>query len=111
MAYVRRREAARRDLVAQWVWYAENAGIERADQFLRVVESTLGLLATQPECGTLFFVRKPELQGMRRFPLSDGFEKILHFYFPLQDGIDLVRVVHGSRELERLLAEGFFGAS
>ena len=46
---------------------------------------------------------------MRRRPISDGFEKILIFYLPLQDGIDVVRVVHGSRDLERLLAEGFFG--
>jgi hypothetical protein len=50
---------------------------------------------------------RPELQGMRRFPASDGFENILLFYFPLHDGVDLVRVVHGSRDLEHLLAEGF----
>lgn len=55
------------------------------------------------------FIRKPELQGMRRFPVSGGFEKILLFYFPLQDGIDLARVVHGSRDLAQILAEGFFG--
>lgn len=41
--------------------------------------------------------------------MSGGFEKILLFYFPLQDGIDLVRVVHGSRDLAQILAEGFFG--
>jgi hypothetical protein len=46
---------------------------------------------------------------MRRFPVSDGFERLLLFYFPLKDGVDLVRLVHGSRELEQLLAEGFFG--
>ena len=46
---------------------------------------------------------------MRRFPVSGGFEKILLFYFPLQDGIDLARVVHGSRDLAQILAEGFFG--
>jgi hypothetical protein len=46
---------------------------------------------------------------MRCFPVSDGLEKILLFYFPLQDGVDLVRVVHGSRDLEQLLVEGFFG--
>jgi hypothetical protein len=46
---------------------------------------------------------------MRRFPVGDGFEKILLFYFPLKDGIDLVRVVHGSRDLERLISEGWFG--
>ena len=46
---------------------------------------------------------------MRRFPLSDGFEKTLLFYFPLKEGIALVRVVHGNRDLERLLMEGIFG--
>jgi hypothetical protein len=45
---------------------------------------------------------------MRRFPVSDAFGKILLFYFPLLDGVDLVRVVHGGRDLERLLIEGFF---
>lgn len=46
---------------------------------------------------------------MRRFSLSDGFERPLRFYFPLKDGIDLVRVVHASRVWERLLSEGIFG--
>jgi toxin ParE1/3/4 len=109
MARVLKREAARRDLIQQWVWYAESASIEVADRFLRAADKTLDLLSTQPESGARFFVRKPELQNMRRFPVSDGFGKILLFYFPLQDGVDLVRVVHGSRDLERLLAEGFFG--
>ena len=109
MARVLKREGAKRDLVAQWVWYAENADIEVADRFLAATEATLNLLASQPESGASFFVRKPELQGMRRFPVSSGFEAILLFYFPLRDGIDLVRVVHGSRDLERLLSEGFFG--
>ncbi|MBM3740989.1 MAG: type II toxin-antitoxin system RelE/ParE family toxin [Acidobacteria bacterium] len=109
MATVRKREAAKRDLIAQWVWYAENANIETADRFLKTADDTVSMLAAQPEAGYRFFVRGPEVQGMRRFPLSDGFEKILLFYFPLKDGIELVRVVHGNRNLDRLLMEGFFG--
>jgi toxin ParE1/3/4 len=108
MAGVRKRESAKRDLIQQWVWYAENAGIDVADRFLRAADETLELLATQPESGAAFFVRQPELQSMRRFPVSDAFGKILLFYFPLLDGVDLVRVVHGGRDLERLLIEGFF---
>ena len=46
---------------------------------------------------------------MRRVPVTDGLENILLFCFPLPDGVDLVRVVHGSRDLQRLLSEGFFG--
>ena len=73
MARVLKRAAAKRDLIAQWVWYAEDASIEVADRFLQAVDETLGLLATQPESGSPFFVRKPQLQGMRRFPVSGGF--------------------------------------
>jgi hypothetical protein len=49
MGRVLKREAARRDLVAQWVWYAENATIEVADRFLNAANHTLTLLATQPD--------------------------------------------------------------
>ena len=107
MARVRKRESAKRDLIAQWVWYAENANINTADRFLEAVDSTLAMLSSQPEAGYQISVRSPILQGMRRFPVSDGFEKALIFYLPLADGIELVRVVHGSRDLERLLLQGF----
>ena len=105
MARVLKREAAKRDLIAQWLWYAENASVEVADRFLNAVETTLALLAGQPNCGAAFFVEKPHLQGMRRFPVSDGFETILLFYFPLNDGVDLVRVIHGRRDLTSLFSD------
>jgi hypothetical protein len=66
------------------------------NRFLEAAEDTLSLLATQPESGNRFFVRKPEQQGIRRFPVSAGFEQILLFYFPLPDGVDLVRVVQAA---------------
>ena len=103
MGRVLRREAANRDLIAQWVWYAENADIDLADRFLAVAEKTLDLLATQPQIGAPVITSKPELRGIRRFSLSDGFEKVLLFYFPLKDGVDLVRLVYGTRDLNNLL--------
>ena len=109
MGRVLKREAAKRDLIAQWVWYAENASVEVADRFLKAADDTLRLLSAQPQSGASFFTRKPELEGIRRAPVCNGFEKTLVFYFPLRDGIDVVRVVHGSRIFESLLAEGFFG--
>lgn len=106
MARVLKRESAKRDLIAQWVWYAENADIQTADRFLAAVDSIVTLLAERPELGYKVSLHKPEVKGMRRFPLLDGFEKIILFCFPLTDGIELVRVVHGSRDLEQLLNEG-----
>jgi toxin ParE1/3/4 len=109
MARVRKREAARRDPILQRVWYLENANRQVADRFWRAVSDTLKMLAAEPLSGNPVFSGDPRLRGMRRFPVSGGFEKILLFYFPLPDGLELVRVVHGSRDLERLFAEGFFG--
>lgn len=106
---IAKREAAKRDLIRQWVWYAERANIEVADRFLRATEGTLDLLSKQPTSGAEFVAGNPQLNGLRRFPVSDGFERILLFYFPLQDGVDLVRVIHGSRDLERLFGEEFSG--
>jgi toxin ParE1/3/4 len=105
MSRILKRETAKRDLIEQWLWYAENASIDVADRFLRAAEKNLKQLANMPESGAPVLVRNPTLRGIRRFPVSDGFEKILLFYFPPQHGIDLVRVIHGSRDLERLFAE------
>jgi toxin ParE1/3/4 len=109
VATVRKREVAKRDLIAQWIWYAENASVETADRFLHAAEETVAMLSLQPEAGYRIFVRRPELQGRRRFPLPGTFGKILLFYFPIRDGIEIVRVVDGDRNVERLLMEGFFG--
>ncbi len=106
MPQVIKREAAKRDLIAQWVWYAENAGIETADRFLTAAEATATMLAGHPESGNTLLVAKAELRTMRRFPLTEGFDQVLLFYFPLSDGIELVR---GRRDLKRLISEGFFG--
>jgi ParE toxin of type II toxin-antitoxin system, parDE len=51
MARVVKRPAAKRDLVQQWVWYAEKASIAVADRFLVAVDSTLEALASQPDSG------------------------------------------------------------
>lgn len=40
MTRVLKREAAKRDLIQQWVWYAEEASLEVADRFLTAVDST-----------------------------------------------------------------------
>lgn len=109
MATAGKRDSAKRDLIAQWVCYAENAGIDTADRFLGAAAATVSMLAGQPEAGYRLFVRRPELQGMGRFLVSDGFERVLLFYFPLTDGVEVVRVVHGNRDVERLLLEGLFG--
>ena len=112
MGRILRREAAKRDLIQQWVWYAENAGFEVADRFLAAVEDALTALASQPGSGSLLFTQRSDLRGIRRVPVGDGFGNVLLFYFPLaaadslKGGVDLVRVLHGSRDLKRIFETG-----
>ncbi len=108
MARVLKRESAKRDLIAQWVWYAENASIEIADRFLLATENSLEALAERPGIGVACGFRSTGLETLRRFPVGEGFEKILLFYLPLSDGVDLVRILHGHRDLKTLFEEGLF---
>ncbi len=44
------------------------------------------------------------LKGLRMWPVR-GFERHLIFYRPIEDGIEVIRVLHASRDLEGLLGE------
>jgi toxin ParE1/3/4 len=90
-------------LIAQWLWYAETAGIETADRFLEAANATLSFLGRHPEGGTRCGFRNPRLRKLRRFPIGDSFESILLFYIPNHDGIDLLRVIHGKRDLKKIV--------
>jgi toxin ParE1/3/4 len=46
--------------------------------------------------------RSPRLADLRFFPVT-RFPNHLVFYRPLEDGLELVRVLHGAREIARLL--------
>lgn len=48
----------------------------------------------------------PLFEGVRVFPVS-RFKKYLVFYRPIQDGIEVLRVLHGARDIKGLLAGGF----
>jgi toxin ParE1/3/4 len=53
--------------------------------------------------GTLWGDEAPELLDARHFPV-DRFRKYLIFYRPIEGGIELLRVLHGARNLEQLLS-------
>jgi toxin ParE1/3/4 len=48
--------------------------------------------------------QRPSLRRVRRWPVS-GFERWLIFYLPRRDGVDIVRVLHGARDIERAIGE------
>src|SRR5207248_2631694 len=96
------RPRADRDLDDQAFYYATAATPEVGHRFLVAAHDTFALLATQPNMGWQSRLKHPELKSLRVFRVKD-FERILILYIPLLDGVEILRVVHGSRNLQALL--------
>ena len=96
------RPRADRDIDEIAGYLAEEAGLDTALQFLAEIYETLGLLATQQQMGWLCRVRHPQLLTARTFRVSSRFEKHLIFHQPYSDRIEILRVVHGSQDLEKV---------
>jgi toxin ParE1/3/4 len=98
------RPAADRDLDAQADYIAASSGDEAALRFYRAAEQTFRLIAARPAIGRRSWYRNPLLAETRMFRMR-GFRKHLVFYRPLSNGAEIVRVIHGARDLERLFEE------
>ncbi len=99
---VYKRAAARRDLIAHFVYLAENAGITTADRFLANAEASFSDLAQHPEMGAPLTLNHPQLAGLRKWRITE-FEKFLVFYFPRPNGVSIVRVLHAAQDWWGLL--------
>ena len=97
-----RRRAALEDLVDQTAWYITHAGQAVADRFNEAVERALQALLATPGIGAPRPRANPALRSLRMLPVH-GFENHLLFYRPIRDGIELIRVLHGTRDIEAIL--------
>ena len=96
------RPKADQDLEEQAYYYATKESLELGHRFLLAAHETFALLASQPEMGWRPRLQDPALQSLRVFRVS-GFEKVIVLYRPVSNGVDIFRVVHGSRDLLALL--------
>ena len=96
------RPRADRDLDDQAYYYATVASPELGHRFLVAAHDTFALLAAHPKMGWQPRLRHHGLEALRVFRVK-GFEKVIVLYLPLPDGVEILRVVHGSRDLEALL--------
>ena len=73
----------------------------------RVIEAafeTFKTLAATPGLGRPRKFRNRRLKGVRSWRVS-GFDNYLIFYRPTADGIQVLHVFHGARDIEALLGE------
>jgi toxin ParE1/3/4 len=104
MRTLTKRAQAERDLEDCFVFIGEQ-DLDAAVRFLEAAEETFERLARMPYVGAEYQTINPALFGLRRWPVK-GFEKYLIFYLTFEDAVDIVRVLHAARDLERILEEG-----
>jgi toxin ParE1/3/4 len=106
MSRVIRRPAARQDLVEIAYHYIRQGSPMTAERFRNQAESLFLRLADMPGLGTRYDPDHPALAELRYFPIR-RFKKHLVFYRPIPDGIEVIRVLHGARDFEGLMAAEF----
>ena len=97
MARITRRPLAAADVLEIWNYIAEDS-IEQADRWVDRLDEKLGLIAGQPLMGR---ARNELAVDIRSFP----FGRYVVFYVPIEDGIDVVRVLHSARDVDAIFAD------
>jgi toxin ParE1/3/4 len=97
------RPLARKDTL-QVTEYLVERNQQAAERFIDCVERDIDALAQHPGMGTKRLTRAARLKGLRSLPVT-RYRKYLIFYIPIEDGIEVVRVLHGARRVDRLLRE------
>jgi toxin ParE1/3/4 len=88
---------AERDMLAIWVYIAQDSRVA-ADKLLSSLEKKFATLAEMPGIGR---ERSELLVNLRSLPLR----KYVVFYRPIEGGVEIVRVIHGARDLRRFFPQ------
>ena len=81
--------------------YIAHDNADASRRFLDAGEATYRKLAAMPRMGVAQRLNNPTLSGLRCIRIP-GFRNYLIFYLPRDDGIEVVRVLHGARDYPRL---------
>jgi toxin ParE1/3/4 len=92
-------EVVEAELDAIWEFIAFD-NMDAADRFLEAALAAFQELARMPGMGRKRNVSQARLRELRAFRVK-GFENYLIFYGPISDGIEVFRIIHGARDLDR----------
>jgi len=94
VAKVLRKPQAEADLIEIWTYIAQDSPT-RADKLLDEIDEKSQTLAQSTFIGKA----RDELGSkIRSFPIGN----YVLFYQPIEDGIEIIRVLHGARDIEAL---------
>ena len=92
---------ALRDVLEVFV-YIGDQNMDAAERFLFAFDADVKRFATMPNIGSIRTFDHPKLANIRSWPIS-GFENYLIFYRTTEAEIQILRVIHGARDIERVL--------
>ena len=75
-----------------------------AERFLTAAEAAFDLLASMPLMGRMIYFKSKSAQNIWLGHVQ-GFERYLIFYRTIEQGVEIVRVLHGARDIARLFDE------
>ena len=97
------RQTASDDIVRQFRYYLLTAEApEIALRFREAVRRTIQSLGQNPHVGPRYSSGNPRLRNLRSWPVV-GFEAIRIYYALEPDAIHIIRILHGKRDVKRIL--------
>lgn len=82
--------------------YISYDNLEAGDRFLYAAEATFQLIAKNPGIGRISRFKHPKITQVRQYPIK-GFKNYLILYELTETAIDIIRVIHGARDVENQL--------
>lgn len=105
MSEVTKQPQASEDLIEIATYlYTVNPLSDASERFLSATERAFTQLAQMPGMGVAYASPFGVAAGLRRWPVP-GFRNYLIFYRPTETGVNIVRVLHGSRDIAAALQE------
>jgi toxin ParE1/3/4 len=84
--------------------YIRQRSPSAALRFLKAAEAVFRQLASMPGMGERYETDNPLFQELRCFPIPK-FPSHLVYYKSLRDGIIVIRVLHGARDIDGILGQ------
>ncbi|HEX4607134.1 MAG TPA: type II toxin-antitoxin system RelE/ParE family toxin [Urbifossiella sp.] len=102
--FLHKSEQATADLGDLVDHYLRNAGPATALRFIDQAERAFAQLLAMPKVGALLGLDELPYEDIRRWHV-DGFPHLISLYREVADGVEIIRVLHTSRDIPALFRE------
>jgi toxin ParE1/3/4 len=92
------------DLIGHFAYIAQDK-FEPAERRLIVAEESFERIGRVPSIGTAWKSKRPQLRGIRFYPMPAPYRSYVIFYRQITDGVEIMAVLHGARDLKNALRD------